>query len=82
MKKSLIKNQTLYFYRKEIKYIVNRNDKSTYPIELSGNISSELSGNISGLSGSATNISGNLDDCEITEEEREKGVDIEKLVKD
>ena len=48
--------------------------------ELTGNISSRLTGNISGVYGDATNISGDLDECKITEEEREKGINIEDLV--
>jgi|SRR3990170_4765836 len=47
---------------------------------LTGNISSRLTGNISGVYGDATNISGDLDECKITEEEREKGINIEDLV--
>ena len=56
-------------------------------IELYGNISSglrgnisELYGNISGLYGDCTDILGNIDSCELTDEEREEGVNIEDLV--
>jgi len=45
------------------------------PESISGNISSGLSGDISGLSG-------DFDDCEITEEERKNGVKINDLIGD
>ena len=74
--------------------MVDGRNKDTYPSgltgdiseltgdisELTGNISSRLTGNISGVYGDATNISGDLDECKITEEEREKGINIEDLV--
>jgi len=47
--------------------------------ELSGNVY-KLSGDVSGLSGNVSGLSGNLDACEITNEEREKGVDIKDLI--
>ena len=40
-----------------------------------------LSGNCSGLYGDCTGLRGDLDDCEITDEDREKGVDIKELIK-
>ena len=48
--------------------------------ELWGNING-LRGNISGLLGDATNISGDIDDCELTDKDREKGININDLVK-
>lgn len=47
---------------------------------LYGNIS-EIRGNISGIIGDVTNIDGSIDDCEITNEERENGIDIKDLLK-
>ena len=41
---------------------------------------SNLSGDMTGIKGCATNIRGNLDDCNITEEERAKGIDIKDLI--
>ena len=49
--------------------------------KLSGIVSPRLSGNVSGLSGNVSGLSGNLDACGITNEEREKGVDIKELIK-
>jgi len=46
---------------------------------LRGDIS-ELWGNISGLWGDCTDIYGKIDECELTEEEREKTVDIQELI--
>ena len=96
MKKLLQKITTteLYFRKNGVKQVVDGRNKDTYPSgltgdisgltgnisELTGNISSRLTGNISGVYGDATNISGDLDECKITEEEREKGINIEDLV--
>ena len=41
---------------------------------------SGLRGNVSGLRGKCTNIEGNIDECGLTDEEREKNVDINDLV--
>ena len=46
---------------------------------LTGNIS-DLTGNISGLYGNCTNIEGDIDNCKLTDKEREKGVNIEDLI--
>ena len=43
-------------------------------------VSGELWGEISGLRGDCTDIIGNLDDCELTDEERKKGVNIQDLI--
>jgi len=41
---------------------------------------SRISGDVSRISGDVSGISGNLDLCDITKEEREKGIDINELV--
>ena len=74
MKKALTKNQNkLYYYKAGIEKIVDYKDKKTYPENISGNIS-KLSGNVTG-------IKGNLYDCEITDKDRKKGIDIQNLIK-
>jgi len=40
-----------------------------------------LEGDCTGIFGDCTGINGDFDDCEITLEERKKGVDIRELVK-
>jgi hypothetical protein len=40
----------------------------------------DISGNLTGISGNLTGVRGDLDRCEITNEEREEGVDIEDLL--
>jgi hypothetical protein len=40
-----------------------------------------LRGDCTGLSGDCSGLRGDLDDCEITEEDREKGINIKDLVK-
>jgi hypothetical protein len=47
---------------------------------ISGDISG-ISGDISGISGDISGISGDIDKAEITEEERDKGVNILDLIK-
>ena len=47
--------------------------------ELSGDVS-HLSGDVTGLSGYVSGIYGDVDACEITNEERERGVDIKDLI--
>ena len=49
--------------------------------ELSGYVS-ELSGDVSGLSGDVSELSGYVSDCEITDEDRAKGIDISELIKE
>ncbi len=39
-----------------------------------------ISGRVSGIYGDATGIIGDIDDCKLTKEEREAGVNIEDLV--
>ena len=51
-------------------------------IGLYGVISSELSGDISGGYGDVSNLSGNIDSCEITDEERKAGININDLIRE
>ena len=39
-----------------------------------------ITGNLSGITGDFTGITGNIDDCEITQEERDKGINIHDLI--
>lgn len=39
-------------------------------------------GNVSSISGNVSGIRGDLDDCEITDQEREDGININRLVKE
>ena len=125
MKKALNRvKKELYYYVDGEKKIVDIDDKSTYPANITGDLSeltgdisgltgnlgglygdissgltgnlgglygniseltgdlSELTGDLSGLSGNCTNIVGDLNDCKLTEEDREKGVDIRDLIKE
>jgi len=82
MKKALIlEKRELYYYQNGQKKIVDYQNYKTYPPYISGNISGGLSGNISGIRGCVDNIIGNLNDCNITEKEREKGIDIKDLAR-
>jgi hypothetical protein len=46
-----------------------------------GYLSSGISGDLTGISGNLTNVYGNLDDAEISDAERKKGVSIDDLIK-
>ena len=48
---------------------------------LTGNVSG-LRGDVSGLTGNVSGLRGDVDKCEITSEDREKGVSISDLVSD
>jgi len=41
---------------------------------------SGLSGDVSGLRGDVSGLSGDIDDCELTDEDRQKGVDVKDLI--
>jgi hypothetical protein len=43
---------------------------------------SGISGNLSNVSGNLSNVSGDLGDCEITQSDRDKGIDISELIKE
>jgi hypothetical protein len=65
MKKLLQKNTNLYHIKDGIR------------IE---GVHENISGNVNDIRGDVSGISGNLDDCEITDEEREKGININDLI--
>ena len=56
-----------------------RGNRSLHP-DLLGEIHPGLRGNLSDLRGDLSGLWGNLDECEISDEERKAGIDIEKLV--
>ena len=68
MKKLLQKqDREIYFYLNNEKKIIDRNNRTTYPVNISGdisrlygNISSELYGDISGLSGDISELYGDI----------------------
>ena len=47
---------------------------------IKGSVSIFLSGDVSCLRGNVTGLSGNVNDCEITDSERKNGVKIEDLI--
>ena len=75
MEKALTKvSNELYYYDKNTKRKEGKNDK------MSGNCS-RLRGDCSYLRGDCSGLRGDLTDCEITNEDRNKGINIEDLVK-
>ena len=63
----------LYYYRSGMRI------EGPHP-ELRGDVS-ELRGNVTGLWGNVTGLRGDLDACEITDAEREDGIDVATLVR-
>ena len=74
MKKSLTRTPNKTYYYEDSERIEG------VPKDITGDLSG-VTGNLSGISGNLSGISGNLDDCDITDEEREKGIDINELIK-
>jgi|GEM_PF-2599469 len=87
MKRKLKKtHKDLYYYSDEEK-IIGKNPKMNGDCSGLRGDCTYLSGNCTGLrgvctylSGDCTGIRGDLDDCEITDEEREKGININDLI--
>jgi len=62
MKKLLKKqNEEIYYYKDNVKTVIDRNNKTTYPVNIYGNITSGLSGDITGLTGNiSSELTGNI----------------------
>ena len=94
MKASLkLKETTIYYVKDGVRVEgVHANlsgdvsNLSGYVFNLSGDVSnlrgdvSNLSGDVTGVKGDVTQVIGNLDDCELTEEDRKNGVDVSVLL--
>ncbi|MFA6097587.1 MAG: hypothetical protein WC788_08265 [Candidatus Paceibacterota bacterium] len=74
-----IKNE-IYHFDKDDKKIVGAHSN------LSGDVSGicgdviDIYGNVSGIRGNVGGICGDVDDCEITEEDRNRGINISELI--
>jgi len=73
MKKALMKVANKLYYMENGKIFDGKNPN------MRGDCTG-LSGDCSGLRGNCSGLSGDLDECEITDEERQGGVDIQRLV--
>jgi len=89
MKKSLTRTPNKTYYYEDSERIEGVPKDITGDLSgVRGNLSgitgdlSGITGNLSGISGNLSGISGNLDDCDITDEEREKGISINELIKE
>ena len=94
MKKALIKTKKEFYHFENGKKVDGKNAEMSGDCSnlwgdcsnLRGNCTnlwgdcSGLSGDCSNLRGDCTGLLGNLDDCEITDNERKIGIDIEKLI--
>ena len=81
MKKTLTRTtDETYYYEDSVRI-------EGVPKGITGNLSgvrgnlSLIYGDLSGVTGDLSGILGDLDDCDITKEEREKGIDINELIK-
>ena len=81
MKKTLTRTPNKTYYYEDSERIEG------VPKDITGNLSgvrgnlSGVTGDLSGITGDLSGITGNLDDCDITDEEREKGISINELIK-
>ena len=74
MKKTLTRTtDETYYYEDSVRI-------EGVPKGITGNLSG-VRGNLSGVTGNLSGVRGDLDDCDITKEEREKGIDINELIK-
>jgi len=80
MKKALKKKTSVIYHYKDGVRVDGA------PDTVSGNLSgihgnlTYIRGDLTGIRGDLTGIRGNIDDCELTDEDRERGVDISELV--
>ena len=80
MKKALSRVTTkLYHYKGDIKVDGTNSEMIGNCTGLSGNCSG-LYGNCTRLNGNCTGLRGDLYECDITDEDRKKGIDIAELV--
>ena len=80
MKKALSRVTTkLYHYKGDIKVDGTNSEMIGNCTGLNGNCTG-LSGDCSGLRGDCTRLYGDLYECDITDEDRKKGIDIAELV--
>ena len=80
MKKALSRVTTkLYHYKGDIKVDGTNSEMIGNCTGLSGNCTG-LRGNCTGLRGDCTGLRGDLYECDITDEDRKKGIDIAVLV--
>ena len=80
MKKALSRVTTkLYHYKGDIKVDGTNSEMIGNCSGLRGNCSG-LYGDCSGLSGDCSGLRGDLYECDITDEDRKKGIDIAELV--
>ena len=72
MKKLLTKTQPLDASQRNpnLRGVLNPNLSGWLNSNLSGVLNHDLSGNISGINGDVTGITGNLDECGLTDEDR------------
>ena len=87
MKKALSRVTTkLYHYKGDIKVDGTNSEMIGNCTSLNGNCTglygdcTRLNGNCTGLSGNCTGLRGGLYECDITDEDRKKGIDIAELV--
>ena len=70
----------LSLVKKELYHYVNGKRVEGVPTDLRGNVT-DLSGDVSDLSGNVTGLRGDVDEAEITDKERQKGVNVKDLIK-
>ena len=82
MKKALkrIQASELYYYKDGEKIVIEKKYYDKLEIDLGDGVVNYIRGDVSSINGDVSSISGDVDECAITEEERQKGIDIIDLV--
>ena len=87
MKKTLTKQTLdLYHFVNNRRVAIDPKYTSTFPVGIRGDLSgirgdlSGISGDLTEIYGDLTGVYGDLTDCEITEEDRKRGIDIKELI--
>ena len=87
MKKQLKRTKIKVYYYKDDKKIIGAHENIRGDVsEIRGDISgisgdvSEVSGDVSEVNGDVSGIRGDIDLCEITKEDRQKGINIDDLI--
>ena len=88
MKRALRRNVKIYHYANGERVLGPPPNVKGYLTDVRGDLTNVwgnltyISGYLTGVKGNLTYVSGNLDKCGLTEEDREKGVNIEDLIEE
>ena len=82
MKKALKKIPSATYYYKDYKRVEGVPDDIRGDLTYIRGDLTYITGDLTGIRGNLTGITGDIDDCEITAEERVAGISVEDLIED